>query len=168
MLCLIVILSSGRVCCRGPVPEHFGTGEPDHQLLGAVTDRLAFPVVWLEDVSSNGRHFALKKKEKKFSLNPFQRKTNLIFWKANRHLAEWMKLKQMMSVEHKMIHPRWMDVRRSWNGTGHFDGGCLFLFKISINLMGASWIIFRRLVRHFPPFSTDLQKYQFQSNLLFV
>ena len=62
MLCLIVILSSGRVCCRGPVPEHFGTGEPDHRLLGAVTDRLAFPVVWLEDVSSNGRHFALKKK----------------------------------------------------------------------------------------------------------
>ena len=109
-----------------------------------------------------------KKKDKKFSWNPFQRKTNLIFWKANRHLAEWMKLKQMMSVEHKMIHPRWMDVRRSWNGTGHFDGGCLFLFKISINLIGASWIIFRRLVRHFPPFSTDLQKYQFQSNLLFV
>jgi len=160
MLCLIVILSSGRVCCRGPVPEHFGTGEPDHRLLGAVTDRLAFPAVWLEDVSSNGRHFALKR-EKKFSFDPSNASSTWIWFLKGQWTPRGMnEIETNDPWNWRWFIPRWMDIRLGWNGTGHFDGGWL---------LDSNFYQFDRCeLDHIPPFSTDLQKHQFQSNHSFI
>ena len=145
MLCLIVILSSGRVCCRGPVPEHFGTGEPDHRLLGAVTDRLAFPAVWLEDVSSNGRHFALKR-EKKFSFDPSNASSTWIWFLK----GQWTP-RGMNEIEtNDPWNRRWFILVEWTSDTVGTELATLMAdgcwIQIFINLIGASWITFRRLV----------------------